>query len=280
MGANGSSAAPSTESILAAITSPAPLPYDDERWSTLFDEGVVAPDARPEEAKLAALLRDMRRYGERFVANNMSSGNLQRLSLHTCACLLDCAELLTRQKYDDPKEDAEDACHMAVTALLVTRVLLQSFIETLKQDLLAVHLSGWPDDLDPAMFSVPVVGRGVPRALMRALITFVTTVRVTDVSYHVYEEALTMLLTLFSTQMFVSIHEPSLFLDMMLDEGEYFGASTLVATLLRNVVARVAGKPRPREANARGHTTGLLSRLAAYGSRLFLVRPVFVLSAH
>ncbi len=51
--------------------------------------------------------------------------------------------------------------------------------------MLAVHLSGWPDDLNAELFCVPHVGRGVPRALMRALTSFVVNVRVTNVSYQV-----------------------------------------------------------------------------------------------
>ncbi len=55
----------------------------------------------------------------------------------------------------------------------------------MKQDVLAVHLSGWPDDLPSELFAVPHVGRGVPRALMHALIAFVVNVQVDDNSYQV-----------------------------------------------------------------------------------------------
>ena len=73
--------------------------------------------------------------------------------------------------------------------LQVCRVFLQYFIEHLKQDVLALHLSGWPDELPAALFDLPEVGRGVPRALMRTLVTFLVRVQVTDrPSYDMYEE--------------------------------------------------------------------------------------------
>ncbi len=58
-----------------------------------------------------------------------------------------------------------------------------------------------------------------------------------------------MLLVLFSTQMYTPIEEPSLFLDMLLAEGEHFQARLLVSALLRNVVARAPRAPRSGDAS-------------------------------
>lgn len=277
---------------LAAITSNQPLPFDDASWEALTTLGAPATPPPPAEASTveealqahaqaahpqrAALLRAMRRYGERFVANNVSSQNLQRLLLRACLRLHECAEGLRRAGAADAEREAARATAAAcASTLLVARQFLLCFIETLKQDVLAVHLSGWPDDLDPTLFALPAVGRGVPRALMRALVTFVVSVRVNDDSYVVYHEALTMLVVLFSTPMFVPLHEPSLFLDMLLDEADYFGAASVVSTLLHNVVARVRCVEREQPPGNEGAAAfGLFSRLVLFGSTYFLLLPI------
>ncbi len=114
----GQSTAPSVDGILAAVTSVNALPYEDPLWDALLEceaSGELEPGsngAGPEHDRSKAadvdgdesqqphtLMRELQRYGARFVANNMSSGNLQRLLLHAAASLLECQDSLGRARF-------------------------------------------------------------------------------------------------------------------------------------------------------------------------------------
>ena len=227
-----------------------------------------------EEVELEALFKEMQRFSARFVSNNLSSGNLQRLILHGCTFLLNCGASLS-QSHKDEELLVED-CQSCVTALLICRIFVQYFMENLKgQDLLALHLSGWDDTVSAALFELPEVGKGVPRALMKSLVSFMVSVRITKLSYQVYEEACNLLIVLCSPQMFNrSVEDPSLFLDMLLDEGDYFGASTFMAKLLSNLSNRLTRRPKNAEQRRKNNQRvveepSLLSRLAGLGSSVF-----------
>ena len=263
--------------LLGRLTGSEPVPFEAPFWPQLFEGFDVASASAESGSSLAAL----QKHGMRFFAANLHSGNLQRLCLHAAQALLRARD--SANDAEASEEEKSAAMAAAVLRLRVCRVFLQYFIEHLKQDVLALHLSGWPEDegLRAETFDMPEIGKGVPRALMKSLVQFLAGSKVSDLGYDLYEEALTLLLVLFSAQMFnTSVQDPSLFLDMMLEEGEYFGASEFVSAMFHNIKARRLRPLRVGEVhgdasqNASGQQQqqrrGFLSQLARYGSAVFL----------
>lgn len=262
--------------LLSRLTSSEAIPYEAPFWALLFEAfDFVSSSGSPATADV---LPTLQKHGLRFFGANLQSGNLQRLSLLACESLLRCAVKVKLAPPDaETRKEQEREFEECVLRVQVCRIFLQYFIEHLKQDVLSLHLSGWPDELPAAMFDLPEVGKGVPRALMKSLVTFLVGVKVTDFSYGMYEEALALLLVLFAAQMFnASVHDPSLFLDMMLEEGEYFGAKSFVQKMFHNIESRRTRPLRDSEkplslSTAPSRQPSLLSRLAGLGSAVFLL---------
>jgi len=257
---------------LQTITNSNPIPYQSPMWEKAF--GAFFEASSDLDVHLSNS-NTFQKYGARFLGSNLNSKNLVNLSLHACSSLLTCLSYSKSVPEDLKRRDSDYAyCSLK---LLVCRLFLQYFIEHLKQDVLSLHLSGWPEELPSQMFDVPEVGKGVPRVLMKTLVAFLVHVPVGDLTYKIHEESLTLIIVLFSTQMFhASVMEPSLFLDMLVEEGEYFGASAFVGKMFENIETRRSRSLTKKEKDQvllkrkTSDEKTFFSKLAGYGTDMVL----------
>ena len=262
-----------TSDALKAITGAQHLPYQSPQWQTLFS---AARELEERELDYGAL----QKYGARFVASNLNSRNLMGLILHASDALLRAQRhsKIGREFTDEERTERDAEYSSCRVRLLLCRVFLQYFIEHLKQDVLSLHLSGWPDELSPTLFNLPEGGVGVPQALMKSLVSFLVGVPVAHLTYPLHEELLTLMIVLFSAQMFNgSVRDPSLFLDMLVDEGEYFGGAAFVSKMFSNIETRYMRpltqheSDRQRQAEEEKSSDGMLRRIVSYGANVMLL---------